>query len=107
MLDQTVWENIARSPGWGSRGAVSGSAPSQRQPGRGDGRGGCGSGATPTPGSGDLSGGNQQKVVFAKWMDAEPNVVVLDDPTRGVDVGVRAEMHGVVRRARRAGHARC
>ena len=45
----------------------------------------------------DLSGGNQQKVVFAKWLDAEPRVVVLDDPTRGVDVGARAEMHTVIR----------
>ncbi|MEV0171603.1 sugar ABC transporter ATP-binding protein [Streptomyces sp. NPDC050803] len=43
-----------------------------------------------------LSGGNQQKVVFAKWLATEPTVVVLDDPTRGVDVGVRAEMHRIV-----------
>lgn len=43
-----------------------------------------------------LSGGNQQKVVFAKWLATEPRVVVLDDPTRGVDVGVRAEMHRIV-----------
>lgn len=46
---------------------------------------------------GDLSGGNQQKVVFAKWLDADPAVVVLDDPTRGVDVGARAQMHDIVR----------
>ncbi|NNN38024.1 sugar ABC transporter ATP-binding protein [Streptomyces sp. S3(2020)] len=43
-----------------------------------------------------LSGGNQQKVVFAKWLATDPKVVVLDDPTRGVDVGVRAEMHRIV-----------
>ncbi|MFD7712403.1 sugar ABC transporter ATP-binding protein [Streptomyces sp. NPDC059785] len=43
-----------------------------------------------------LSGGNQQKVVFAKWLATEVRVVVLDDPTRGVDVGVRAEMHRIV-----------
>jgi ABC-type sugar transport system ATPase subunit len=43
-----------------------------------------------------LSGGNQQKVVFAKWLATEPRIVVLDDPTRGVDVGVRAEMHRIV-----------
>jgi len=43
-----------------------------------------------------LSGGNQQKVVFAKWLATEPRVVVLDDPTRGVDVGVRGEMHRIV-----------
>jgi ABC-type sugar transport system ATPase subunit len=45
----------------------------------------------------ELSGGNQQKAVFAKWLDASPSVVVLDDPTRGVDVGARAEMHGMIR----------
>ncbi|MFF0014029.1 sugar ABC transporter ATP-binding protein [Streptomyces sp. NPDC005374] len=43
-----------------------------------------------------LSGGNQQKVVFAKWLATEPKIVVLDDPTRGVDIGVRAEMHRIV-----------
>jgi ABC-type sugar transport system ATPase subunit len=43
-----------------------------------------------------LSGGNQQKVVFAKWLATDPKIVVLDDPTRGVDVGVRAEMHRIV-----------
>ncbi|MEU6141751.1 sugar ABC transporter ATP-binding protein [Streptomyces sp. NPDC047081] len=45
---------------------------------------------------GRLSGGNQQKVVFAKWLATQPKIVVLDDPTRGVDVGVRAEMHRIV-----------
>jgi ABC-type sugar transport system ATPase subunit len=44
-----------------------------------------------------LSGGNQQKVVFAKWLETEPSVMVLDDPTRGVDIGARAEMHEVIR----------
>ncbi|MFI6560626.1 ATP-binding cassette domain-containing protein [Streptomyces sp. NPDC050534] len=43
-----------------------------------------------------LSGGNQQKVVFAKWLATDPKIVVLDDPTRGVDVGVRTEMHRIV-----------
>jgi ABC-type sugar transport system ATPase subunit len=44
-----------------------------------------------------LSGGNQQKVVFAKWLEAGPTVYLLDDPTRGVDVHTRAQMHQVIR----------
>jgi ribose transport system ATP-binding protein len=46
---------------------------------------------------GALSGGNQQKVVFAKWLEADPSLVLLDDPTRGVDIGAKREMHRIIR----------
>jgi ribose transport system ATP-binding protein/rhamnose transport system ATP-binding protein len=53
--------------------------------------------------AGRLSGGNQQKVVFAKWLAAELDVVLLDDPTRGVDVGAKADMHEIIRGLAAAG----
>jgi ABC-type sugar transport system ATPase subunit len=44
-----------------------------------------------------LSGGNQRKLVLAKWLKAEPSVMLLDDPTRDVDVGTKADMHSLIR----------
>ncbi|MFB7189593.1 sugar ABC transporter ATP-binding protein [Streptomyces sp. NPDC056230] len=52
-----------------------------------------------------LSGGNQQKVVIAKWLAARPRVLLFDEPTRGVDVGAKAAIHTLVRELAREGLA--
>ena len=42
---------------------------------------------------GNLSGGNQQKVVIAKWLATQPKVIILDEPTKGIDIGSKAAVH--------------
>ena len=54
---------------------------------------------------GSLSGGNQQKVVIAKWLMAGPRIILLNDPTRGIDVGTKQEIYQLLRRLADAGAA--
>jgi ABC-type sugar transport system ATPase subunit len=53
----------------------------------------------------ELSGGNQQKVVLAKWLDTRPRVLILDEPTKGVDVAAKAEIQTIVRQLAGSGTA--
>ena len=55
--------------------------------------------------AGDFSGGNQQKIVLAKWLGRKPVAIVLDEPTRGVDVGAKVEIHRLVRELAAGGTA--
>jgi rhamnose transport system ATP-binding protein len=56
------------------------------------------------PGS-SLSGGNQQKVALARWLATKPRVLILDEPTQGVDVGAKSEIHKIIRGLARQGLA--
>ena len=55
--------------------------------------------------TGKLSGGNQQKVVLSKWIYADPDVLILDEPTRGIDVGAKYEIYTIINRLADAGKA--
>ena len=52
-----------------------------------------------------LSGGNQQKVIIARWLATRPKVLILDEPTRGIDVGAKAEVHALIARLAESGVA--
>ena len=55
--------------------------------------------------AGKLSGGNQQKVVLSKWIFTDPDVLILDEPTRGIDVGAKYEIYTIINRLADAGKA--
>jgi putative multiple sugar transport system ATP-binding protein len=55
--------------------------------------------------TGKLSGGNQQKVVLAKWIFTDPDVLILDEPTRGIDVGAKYEIYSIINRLAEEGKA--
>jgi len=61
--------------------------------------------ASPNIPAGALSGGNQQKVVIAKWLMAEPRIILLNDPTRGIDVATKQEIYQLLRRLADSGAA--
>ena len=45
---------------------------------------------------GNLSGGNQQKVIIGRWLATKPKILILDEPTRGVDIGAKAEIYSIM-----------
>lgn len=54
---------------------------------------------------GNLSGGNQQKIVIGKWLSMHPSVLIVDEPTRGIDVGSKSEIHKLIRELAATGYA--
>jgi ABC-type sugar transport system ATPase subunit len=100
MLDKPIWENIVqvRSVGMARDGAAL-STRRLRDRAAGLARRVGVKTQTVDAVAGSLSGGNQQKVVLAKWLDTAPEVLLLDDPTRGVDVGARDEINHILRRS--------
>lgn len=61
--------------------------------------------AGPTQTVSSLSGGNQQKVVIAKWLGTKPDILILDEPTRGVDIGAKKEIYAIMNQLAEAGVA--
>lgn len=104
MLDKPLWENIAqvRTVALGRDGLLVRRRELRRRAREQIRRLGVRARSADTP-AGALSGGNQQKIVFAKWLELEPAVLLLDDPTRGVDIGAKREMHAMIRAMADAG----
>ncbi len=61
--------------------------------------------SSPEQSAKSLSGGNQQKVVIAKWLGTEPEILILDEPTRGVDIGAKKEIYHIINQLAEAGVA--
>jgi rhamnose transport system ATP-binding protein len=61
--------------------------------------------SSPSAPASSLSGGNQQKVALSRWLAAEPKVLILDEPTQGVDIGAKAEIHKIIRQLAARGMA--
>jgi ABC-type sugar transport system ATPase subunit len=104
MLDKPIWENIVqvRSVGLARDGAFLTKSRLRQRAADLARRVGVKTQTVDAP-AGSLSGGNQQKVVLAKWLDITPEVMLLDDPTRGVDVGAREEINQLLRTSAAAG----
>ena len=60
--------------------------------------------ASPDQPAGNLSGGNQQKVVLARWLALRPKILIVDEPTRGIDVGSKVEVHNLLIEMAKSGH---
>ena len=99
MLDKPIWENIiqVRSVGLSRDGNVLRTAALRDRAAALARRVGVKSPSVQLA-AGSLSGGNQQKVVLAKWLDCSPTTLLLDDPTRGVDIGAREEINQLLRK---------
>ena len=52
--------------------------------------------ASPEQAAGQLSGGNQQKIVLARWLALRPKIFIVDEPTRGIDIGSKVEVHNLL-----------
>lgn len=100
MLDKPIWENIVqvRSVGMARDGQWLGTDRLRQRAAALAAKVGVKTGSVSET-AGSLSGGNQQKVVLAKWLDCRPSTILLDDPTRGVDIGAREEINRLLRQA--------
>lgn len=104
MLDKPIWENIVQvqSIGMARDGILLNNAALQMRAAKLAANLGVRAPSVHIN-AGALSGGNQQKVVLAKWMDSRPTTMLLDDPTRGVDIGAREEINALLRQAAAGG----